>query len=251
MSYSTILKRLSLKLVIDRKAKRILYAEADKTFIDFLFTMLSLPFATLMKLISISPISTTMFWSLGNLYSSVKTLDIKYFKPNETKEKLLNPKSQLDTVFQIESSSSLAPPTNYYTCCGSYFTSTVHTQCPKCFKSMVEPATYVYGLGELKPFEGGLGYVEGGVRYMVMDDLTVKPIFSSMSTILVLKELEVDDVRMIDEKLVYLDIDEGLKLLKASMQSYTVLTDVLFHKIIDFSTTDSCGKKRKPSVFKK
>lgn len=60
---------------------------------------------------------------------------------------------------------------------------------------MTTIASYVHGMGEAKPVVGG--YVKGGnaVTYMVMDDLSVKPMScSTMSIISVLKELNVENV---------------------------------------------------------
>lgn len=71
---------------------------------------------------------------------------------------------------------------------------------------MTTTATYVYGANEARPPAEG-GFVKGGlITYMVMDHLTVKPISSSMSTISVLNQLRVEDVALIEEKLMYLDM---------------------------------------------
>ncbi|KAK7849088.1 hypothetical protein CFP56_003741 [Quercus suber] len=61
---------------------------------------------------------------------------------------------------------------------------------------------------------------------MVMDDLVVKPM-SSISCVTLLNRFNVKDVGVLEEKVVDLGIDDGVKLLKASLQSKTVLTDVL------------------------
>ncbi|XP_022139200.1 uncharacterized protein LOC111010169 [Momordica charantia] len=237
--------KVSLKLVIDQKEKRILYAEADKKFIDFLFTILSLPLGAVVKLLSTGvPLET---WSIVNVYRTHQTLNLNYFASTRNKDILLNPNlpsatpsDELQSLLQIQ---SFHPPTTYYTChvstynvCRYSFSGTYGAVCSRCGQSMTTNATYVYGAKEAKPLEMG-GYVKGGmVTFMVMDDLTVKPISSSMSTISVLHQLHVEDVGQIEEKLIYLDINEGVKLLRASLCTSTVLTDVFLHKI-DFPTT--------------
>ncbi|XP_059458478.1 uncharacterized protein LOC132188085 [Corylus avellana] len=71
------------------------------------------------------------------------------------------------------------------------------------------------------------GYMKGLITYMVMDDLDIKPIsMSTISAISLLIKFNVKDVGAVEEKVVDFGIDEGVKLLKASMQSKTVLTDV-------------------------
>lgn len=64
---------------------------------------------------------------------------------------------------------------------------------------MFHHAEYVYGANEERPTE--TGYVKENVMYMVMDDLTVKPM-SSIYTISVLNAFKVD-VAQIEEKVIY------------------------------------------------
>ncbi|KAJ4809924.1 hypothetical protein LUZ62_022490 [Rhynchospora pubera] len=75
----------------------------------------------------------------------------------------------------------------------------------------------------------GKGYVKEVVTYSVMDDLTVVPM-STISSITILNKFQIKDLRSLEEKTVGVGFDEGLKLLKASLQSKTVLTDVFLKK---------------------
>jgi hypothetical protein len=68
---------LSMKLLIDRKAQRVLFADASKDVVDFLFSLLALPIATAVKLVG----KEAMVGSVGNLYSSVDKLDSTYVQP--------------------------------------------------------------------------------------------------------------------------------------------------------------------------
>ncbi|KAL7612601.1 hypothetical protein Lser_V15G08701 [Lactuca serriola] len=52
MSASSSSSEVSLKLLIDTKAKKVLFAEANKQFVDFLFHVLSLPIGTVIKLLN-------------------------------------------------------------------------------------------------------------------------------------------------------------------------------------------------------
>lgn len=61
---------VSLKLLIDSKHQRVLFAEAGKDFVDFLFTLLSLPIATVIRLLS----KDGMVGSFGKVYESVENL---------------------------------------------------------------------------------------------------------------------------------------------------------------------------------
>ncbi|MCH82269.1 DUF674 family protein, partial [Trifolium medium] len=89
-SSSSSTTKVSLKLLIDTKNEKVLFAEASKSAIDFLFNLLCLPIGTVVKLLS----TNGMVGSLGNLYESVENLDQKYMLPNQTKDALLNPRAQ-------------------------------------------------------------------------------------------------------------------------------------------------------------
>ncbi|CAO2161091.1 unnamed protein product [Urochloa humidicola] len=69
------------------------------------------------------------------------------------------------------------------------------------------------------------GFVQGVVTYVVTDNLTVTPM-SAGSSITLLNTFAVKDVGDLQEKTVQLGYNEGLAILKASLQSKTVLTDV-------------------------
>ncbi|KAM4094086.1 hypothetical protein ACJW30_06G168800 [Castanea mollissima] len=74
------------------------------------------------------------------------------------------------------------------------------------------------------------GYVKEVVTYMVMDDLEVKPMCTT-STFTLLNKFNVKELGVLEEKVVDLGMDEGVKLFKASLQSKSVLTDVFLPKL--------------------
>ncbi|XLT10700.1 hypothetical protein HN51_056493 [Arachis hypogaea] len=78
---------LSMKLLIDTKGKKVLFAEASKEVVDFLFTLLQLPLATVVKLLT----KEVAVGCLGNLYSSVENLNHIYMQSNLSKDLLLSP----------------------------------------------------------------------------------------------------------------------------------------------------------------
>ncbi|KAI8539929.1 hypothetical protein RHMOL_Rhmol09G0220900 [Rhododendron molle] len=159
---------ITLKLLVDTTNNRVLFAEAGKDFIDFLFTLLSLPVGTVVRLLT----AKSMVGCLGKLYDSVENLSDTYMQPNLSKEVLLKPK--------------------------------------------------VVSTG----LSGEGGYVKGGVvTYMVMDDLVVIPM-STISGIALLSKFNVTNVASLEEKVVSFGMDEGLKLLKATLHSKMVLTSV-------------------------
>ncbi|KAM3374728.1 hypothetical protein P3S68_013442 [Capsicum galapagoense] len=69
--------KLSLKLLIDPKAKKVLFAETEKDCVDFLFHILSLPVSTVIRLLKTKGMN---YGCLPNLYESVENLHDTYIQ---------------------------------------------------------------------------------------------------------------------------------------------------------------------------
>jgi len=219
--------KISLKLVIDKKSESVLFAEASKEFVDFLFNVFTLPFGHITRILK----DKGMGGCLPSLFNSIENLSDAYFLPDQPKDFVLNPVVAVPgpkvplLLPHIESIKSGALS---YFCsyCRNYqiegklyyntrlcasCTASVKTRFPDGFAS---PA-----------FSSGEGYVKEMVTYMVMDDLEVKPTVN-ISFVTLLSQFNVEDVGDIEEKVVQLGINEGVQLLKSSLRSKTVLTDV-------------------------
>jgi hypothetical protein len=136
-STATASSALSMKLLVDTKAQRVLFAEAGKDAVDFLFSLLALPVGTTVKLLG----KKSMVGCVGNLYASVEKLDGTYVQPGAAKDALLRP-----TVVSPAASSLLLPqpssgqPKGLFKCgynpsC-SYVSDTSGTECPSCWGAM-------------------------------------------------------------------------------------------------------------------
>ncbi|CAN0898018.1 hypothetical protein LINGRAHAP2_LOCUS19464 [Linum grandiflorum] len=201
MATSAAKVKVSLKLYIDKKSNKVVFADAGKDFVDFLFSILSLPMGTrtMIKLLSQDQILGCM----GNLYRSIEDLD-----------------------------DSGPPTTNKFyrcsngNCTGNYVTDIYGQTCPYpfCRNSMSIAVTFKGSDSVKNMNEGGL--VKGDqISYMVMDDLDVKPL-SLITIATLLNKFNILQCSSLEEKVVEIGMDEGLKLLKASLQSKTVLTSV-------------------------
>ncbi|XVE99461.1 hypothetical protein REPUB_Repub03eG0199800 [Reevesia pubescens] len=223
---------VSLKLLVDSTSQRVLFAEAGKDFVDFLFNILSLPVGTVIGLLT----KQDMAGSLGNLYDCLENLSETYMQPSAKKDTLLKPIVSNYTANvplllpNIQSSTS----NSLYRCsssCRMYVTNDPKSICPGCSSVMNLNITYVNPTNKAPSSEEG-GYVKGVITYMIMDDLVVRPM-STISCITLLNRFNIKDVGVLEEKVVDLGMDEGVKLLKASLQSKTVLTDVFLQKKVD------------------
>ncbi|CAN1131033.1 hypothetical protein LINPERHAP2_LOCUS6164 [Linum perenne] len=74
--------KVTLKLLIDKKSNRVLFAEAGKEFVDFLFSILSLPLGTVIRLLS----KDKMVGCLGNLYQSIEELGDTFIQQSTSKD---------------------------------------------------------------------------------------------------------------------------------------------------------------------
>ncbi|KAF7132511.1 hypothetical protein RHSIM_Rhsim09G0161500 [Rhododendron simsii] len=205
--------KVSLKLLIDTNGKRVLYAEASKDAVDFLFNLLRLPVGAVVEVLK----KQTMVGTLGNLFESIENLNETYFQPNTSKQCLLNPKVPIgssDIISPLllldEVSDSVAK--RFYVCNNSddidseddeydqyypYVSNDAEALCPNFNLCMCREAVYV------APEDGG----GSGIS-------------SRGGTICE------RSVGALEERIVDMGMPEGLKLLKASLQSKTVLTSV-------------------------
>ncbi|KAK9683411.1 hypothetical protein RND81_10G139000 [Saponaria officinalis] len=200
--------KLRLKIMVDLKAKKVVFAEAGKDFVDFLFHMLSLPLATVVKLLS----KRNMMGSLPALCKSVKSLSIDYFEEDVDEDKVLLPK--IPVTLPLLSLNYTPDAVTYYKCRDHTYVS--------CHSGAICPHTHTVGHdGLLTIIDYGLkpmqkveltyvapesenelpGFVKKAVPYMVMDNLEVKPL-----SVTLIKSLVSDFDNLVEE-----EVQFGLK----------------------------------------
>ncbi|KAL2932575.1 Quinolinate synthase A [Bienertia sinuspersici] len=195
MAEAAIERKISLKILVNVKSKKVVCAEAG------------------------------MVGCLEALYKSIESLDAQYYQTN-SKDSVLKPKGSV--VVPLLSFVD-SPKTIRLYRCGSHTNYATDycrgiLSCPscrgglsaECSYSIVAPTTS----GQYKPD----GYVKGAVKYMVMDNLEVKPMSLSLIQSLV------KDFDYMEERQVELGPQQGLVLLKASLETQAVLTTVFLRK---------------------
>jgi hypothetical protein len=161
--------KVKLTLMVDKKANKVLFAEAEKDFVDFLFNLLSLPIATVIRLLR----DASMFGCVGNVYQSLEILNEAYLQPNLNKSQLLKPHVTAPVLNAPQSLASInSQPMDkklMYKCeTHHYVTDVKHTSCPCCSCSMNQHLWFVESNVD--------GIVKNIVTYMVTDDLSVTPV---------------------------------------------------------------------------
>ncbi|RLN24297.1 uncharacterized protein C2845_PM07G01290 [Panicum miliaceum] len=161
---STTTRTLKMKLLIDTKANRVVFAEADKEVVDVLFSLLALPVASIVEMLG----RRSMPGSFGNLYDSVAKLDYTYVVAGAEKGELLYPtiaSSAASTSLSrslLLSSPSPGKSKSFYKCSSyrscSYVTDARGTRCPTCGCNMTAPLGYVSPHTVTAPMSLGNGH---------------------------------------------------------------------------------------------
>ncbi|KQK02225.2 hypothetical protein BRADI_2g00052v3, partial [Brachypodium distachyon] len=202
---------ITLKLLVDTKAKRVLFAEAGKDAVDFLLALLTLPVGTVAKLLPDS--------GVANIYASAESLDPAYVQSAAVHGALLRTNMPL---LLRPCSYTTAPPRRQ-----RLGTVRPIISWPPLLRTARSRTTAPVTAAALAPAAAAAaGSCGGAVTYTVMDDLTVAPM-SNISCMALISKLNGEDKGLVvEEKSVQIGYQEGVEILKASLRSKTVLTDV-------------------------
>ncbi|GKU91861.1 hypothetical protein SLEP1_g5675 [Rubroshorea leprosula] len=266
---ATTTAKVSLRLLIDTKGNKVLFAEASKEFVDFLCSLLSLPMATVIRTLSKQGMVGSLgVGSLGDLYESIENLSESYLQTSDAKDALLKPDVHTSGAALPLLLPEIQTPksTCFFGCgpgasspafgstatftfgaspsfgggfasgsCSSHVTNDPTAICPQSGNHINRSLTFVDPPNKKTcALEGG--YVKGGVaKYMIMDNLEVRPISTISGITIMLNQFNVKDLGALEEKVVDVGVDQSVELLKMSLQSKTVLTEVFLGKKFSFA----------------
>ncbi|KAG6523046.1 hypothetical protein ZIOFF_020205 [Zingiber officinale] len=231
---------MEINLAIDVKKERVILAESNSDFIDVLFSFLTLPLGTIVRILE----KQSSLGFMDRLYESVQKLDIDYFSTEACKTMLLAPRSLSDLRCEdLKIRPNDSYPRSIYICetpdCfyrGSKACSREpHTMCSQCGHTMTHYYSSIDRIAcelhvdkekdhiiakEKKEENGGVFVVKGG-RFLVTDDLYVM----QSSTKNTLAEMKKHGIENFDS--CPLEQRKVLDILKNSLAgSKTVLTNV-------------------------
>ncbi|CAN1176235.1 hypothetical protein LINPERHAP2_LOCUS32423 [Linum perenne] len=220
---------VTLKLLIDPKTRKLVYAEAGKEFVDFLLTILSLPLGTVTKMLS----KNNMVGSIGSLYKSVEDVNGLYIirSSNHSRMSILNPKGFYPlTRTKLLPSYRSERTRQFYICSNRHayirVTNDCGHICVDCNQRMDHKVGYIDAANDSKSGDQAGGFVKGGVSYKIMDNLEVKTMPRYVPITPVFSRSNINDVNGLREKVVRVTSVEGLKILKASLTTEAVLSTV-------------------------
>ncbi|KAF3454604.1 hypothetical protein FNV43_RR05052 [Rhamnella rubrinervis] len=228
---------IKLKALVDKEKNRVIFAEADDDLVDILFSFLTIPIGTIIRLArNKSVVGMAGMGCMNNLYTSAENIDDKNFKSRAFKQMLLTPRNYAESHCMKLKLKIDDQTTEYFGCRNDCIT-------PK-YKllSHYRGALCKCGIGmdwrisEITPqtssftAEDGGVFVKGMARFIVSDDLQVMPL-STAASLSLFSKLGIKDWSGIEERNFKVTVDEVLNLLACSLVSSTPLTETLLkHK---------------------
>ncbi|MBA0749992.1 hypothetical protein Gogos_003861, partial [Gossypium gossypioides] len=177
---------------------------------------MSLPVGTVVRLLG----KQRTVGCLGNIYESIENLnDYYYMKSAATKHAILqSPNTPTFTGVKTHQN---------YNGGTAYVANHPTAACPSCGHYFMKSndVVFVNPTNKGVPDSGEEGFIKRAATFMIMDDLVVRPMYTN-SIITLLDKFNVKDVNDLEEKTIGVGVNEAVELLRASMQSKTVLTDI-------------------------
>ncbi|GMN23898.1 hypothetical protein TIFTF001_000316 [Ficus carica] len=223
---------ISLKVLVDKKMNRVIYAESDEDFVDIIFSFLTTLIGTIVRLTS-NQSPTLRMGSLNNLYTSVENMDAKYFRFQGRKAMLLSPRNWAESLckklkLNIDGD---AAATKHFLCrtlnCSHRLLCHYEDAICNCGSLMKRKIN----LSEKESKDHGGVFVKERTRFIISDDLQVMPV-STMACFSLFSKYGITDGSAIEERTFTIaGTDEVLNLLGRSLVSRMPLTEALLkHK---------------------
>ncbi|XP_058767771.1 uncharacterized protein LOC131641486 [Vicia villosa] len=229
-STTQIEEHVSLKLLLNERGNKVLFAEADKDFVDILCSFLTMPLGTVARLIEKeSGVGPVTLGCLNSLYHSVANLDDGCFSADGIKQVLLEPiNAAEDYCNTLKINIDDTPPTKYLACNRLNCRFNDLTISPfkdqhkcRCGYSCTSPVF-------LK--NSCQGFVVGSVTFFITDNLTVIPNGLDYTRLRLLQEHGIKYPSLVKEIVLKVTKEKVLDLLKHSLFSTSTLTDLFLAK---------------------
>ncbi|XXG89324.1 hypothetical protein AAC387_Pa12g1353 [Persea americana] len=222
-------RKMSVNLFVSKSRNKVLYAQVGEEFPDMLFSFLAFPLGSIVKCLG----GCTSMGCLDDLYKSIKELNKRWMKSEETKPLLLDPKlaPYFGSTNQLIQINELPGKLTAFACLscldnGIGITDSAFGACSHgCRTIQVEVINPKFH--DVVTELGG-AFMAGPGIFMVTEELIVKPL-STISGISFLSQFNIP-VSDLEEQVVIVGEEEALSLLKASLISKTVLSDVFLKK---------------------
>ncbi|XP_058768048.1 uncharacterized protein LOC131641762 [Vicia villosa] len=224
-------EHVSLKLLLNEKGNKVLFAEAGKDFVDILCSFLTMPLGTVARLVEMkSSIGPVTVGCLNSLYQSVADLDESCFCNDTIKQMLLQPiNSAEDYCNTLKLNIDDTQPTKYFACANfkncSYRDLTTSTYKDKhkcCCNHSFTCQVFLK--------QSHQGFVNCVTTFVITDDLTVMPNGIDYTSLSLLQEYGITNPSSVKEIVLNVTKEKVVDLLKHSLLSSSTLTDLFLRK---------------------
>ncbi|XP_057793375.1 uncharacterized protein LOC131009997 [Salvia miltiorrhiza] len=204
--------KFSLKVMIDKKKNKVIFAESDSNFVDILLSFLTLPLGRIIKILDKHyGDEAAAIGSLSSLYRSAADLACSHFWTEGAKKALLNPTSSFeDEIKGLKLDFADSPPAEYFRC----------SKCPLTLSGK--------GADKRCKIASGGVFTKLKASFIISDDLRILPNDKAYST--TIDFLGITDADKAEAIEVDFGFSEIMKLLKASLTSPTPLSDVVLNQ---------------------
>lgn len=197
---------VAVKLFIDKEKQRVLFAESDKDFVDVLFSFLTLPLGTIVRLLG----KQSGVGCLDEVYKSVESLRVDHFQTKACKSMLLSPlNAAASQCGQLKIRVDDTNPRKFGICLNpkcyiDSYISVPDAVCKNCSWGLTfaEHTQIVHSTSV--GYDGNEGFVKSGLKLIVTDDLQVAPASTSIVFSL-LDKFSLHDESNVEEKLLELN----------------------------------------------
>ncbi|CAN6229391.1 unnamed protein product [Urochloa humidicola] len=220
---------VAVKLFIDKEKQRVLFAESDKDFVDVLFSFLTLPLGTIVRLLG----KQSGVGCLDEVYKSVEALSVEHFQTKACKAMLLSPlNAAASQCNQLKIRVDDTNPRKIGICLNSKcyissYSSVPDAICKNCASGLTFMEHPQINHSTSVGYNGDGGFVKSGLKLIITDDLQVAP--SSTSVVFsLLDKFGIHTESNVEEKILELDSNKIISLLKRALIPQQPLTGLCF-----------------------
>ncbi|CAL9242204.1 unnamed protein product [Arabidopsis halleri] len=228
---------IKLKLIIHEEKNKVVFVEAGKDFVDILFSFLTLPMGTIVRLMEMHQKSQSIaIGCFNNIYGSVLSMGMKHFRTEACKQMLLHPGSlNHEKCRNVKLSIDDSEATKCFVCpkfvggqCSKRYSNFNTSRC-SCGELMDKVIQVEDRTSVRDGVEGGVFVRSDHTSFMITDGLKVE-VTSVGLTLNVLKDLGYVDCEKLVEKIHDVNLEEVATLLECLFTSDTPLTDTFLKK---------------------
>ncbi|KAJ7950204.1 DUF674 family protein [Quillaja saponaria] len=231
---------LPLKLFIDKEKQCVVMAEARREFVDILFSFLTLPMGTIIRLVSKQQSAQQPLPGINNLYQSVNKLGTVDLRSEFCKRMLLFPRNPCETLCtKTKIVVDDTEPTKYSLCSNDHCSRNrnggeklvsffLDARC-SCGKLMDRDVDELENKNVNEEKNGDGVFVKGAAMFLISDDLEIMPNSLGNSVTLLVKH-DYRDFNQLKEVSLNVGLKEILDILKHALISNSTLTDVFLKK---------------------